>query len=196
MYNQILVAYTVAMILLLISIVAIIFFIPIKINLKGFISSKDKKIFFASKIYSVISLLSGYIDFTNNRLIMRLKNKKAKALKYIDLLPDEVKTNFIKCFNVINFRSAILLGGEFNELKAFLCIFINSLNKTVYTALKKRKPYLNYKNDVFILEENEPSGVALMIDAVTNLFSLTKSLIKKLYGGIYNYVKGKVKQQN
>ncbi|MBQ9782399.1 MAG: hypothetical protein IJW26_04380 [Clostridia bacterium] len=181
------------MLLVLITIFLILFTIPIKINLKVFLGFKDKKIFFTSDVYRFIKISSGFIDFTNNRLILRLKNKKSSCLKYKDMLPDKVKTDFILHFDLINFHSAILFGGEFNEFKAFSCIFLNSLSKIAYQVLKGQKPYLKFRNDVFLLEEDEPSGLMTNVVAVTNAFAITEIFIKKLYGGIYNYVKGKIK---
>ena len=170
--------------------------IPIKLTFKGFCSFKDKKVFFSCNIFKVFNLLSGFLDFANNRIILSLKKDKTKALKYKDMLPDEVKTDVIYHFDTINIQSATLLGGEFDEYKAFFCVFINVANRIVYHVLKERKPYLKFKNDVFLLDESSPSGAITKFEVVTNLVAVIEILVKKIYGGIYNYVKGKIKQQN
>lgn len=170
--------------------------IPIKLDFKGYLGFNDKKIFFSSDIFGFFNILSGFINFSNNRLILRLKKHKCTTLKYKDLLPDKVKTDFIRHFDTVNFHSAILFGGEFNEFKAFTTIYVNSLSKIAYQILKYKKPYLKFKNDVFLLEENEPSAIIVKTTEIINFIAIIQIIIKKLYGGIYNYVKGKIKQQN
>ena len=186
-------AYTVFMYFVVVSLFLIILIFPIRLNIKGFCSDRDKKIFFSINIYGKIKLFCGFIDFANNRVVLRLKNKTS-SLKYKDFIPDKVKTDFISHFNLVEFRSATLLGGEFNENKAIFCVFINAINRTAYKVLSDLLPYLNFRNDVLLLEDTEPSGFVVKIGAITNVIALIEITVKKIYGGIYNYVKRKIKQ--
>ena len=182
------------MFFVLFAIACIILVLPIKLTVKVFCSFKDKKVFFSCGVFKIFNVSSGFLDFANNRLVLRLKNDKIKTIKYKDMLPDKVKTDFILHFDAIKFQSVILLCGEFDEFKAYFCILINATNRIAFTLLKEKKPYLKFKNDVFLLEENSPSGVIAKLEIVSNLVAIIEILIKKIYGGIYNYVKGKVKQ--
>lgn len=185
--------YTLVMLMALITVLLLILILPIGLNLRFFINFTDKKIFYSIKLYGLIKANCGYIDFAKGRIILRYNDKKTKALKFKDMLLDDNKVNAMSHFDYLTLRSAVLLGGEKDAQKLLGCLIINSVNSTIGRFFKAYKPYSNYKNDVILLGEKDSSGFIGELKSATNLVSIIEILIKKIYKGALEYVKGKTK---
>lgn len=181
------------MILTFITVFLTILIFPIGLNLRFFINFTDKKFFYSIKLYGLLKINCGYVDFAKGRIILRYNDKKAKALKFKDMILDDNKVNVMSHFDYLNLRSAVLLGGEKNSQKLFGCSTINIVNSIVGRFLKCVKPYSNYKNDVILLGENDSSGFIGELKSVTNSIAIIEIFIKKIYKGVLEYVKGKTK---
>ena len=166
--------------------------IPLSINTKVLVSVGDKKIFYSISCYRFFKLNSGFIDFTNNKAILRYSRRKTKALMYKDFLPDQNKTEVFKHIDFTRFSSAILVGGEDDVKKLSTCATINNITASLYAFLKTEKPYLKFKNDVVILNKDDKSGGLFDINIVINGIALIKILFKKIYKGVLEYAKRKV----
>ena len=136
---------------------AIIFF-PFTVRVRAVINFKKMKIFYSLSVYGVIKLNCGYIGFANNRLILRYGKNKILPLKYKDLLLDDSKVDIINHFDLLKSSSAVLIGGKNEDLKIWLAFIIKTLNPIIYGLLKIESPNLIFKNDVFLLGENDSSG--------------------------------------
>ena len=111
------------MFFILFSIFCTIIVFPVTLTCKVFCNFNDKKVFFSCKVINCFNLTSGFLNVSNTRLNLTLKNNKLKSLKFKDVLPNKKKTDLILHFDIIKFQSAILLGSEF-----FITLFFGKDN--------------------------------------------------------------------
>lgn len=171
--------------------VFVVLFIPFTLRVRIILNLKEFKIYYALTLYGVINLNCGYIGFANNRLILRYGKNKTLPLKYKDLLLDDSKVDLINHFDLLKSSSAILLGGENEELKLWTAFILRAINPVIYRLLCVESPNIKFKNDIFLLGEKDSSGGLLEVVAVSNAFALVELIIKKFIGEVTSYVKGK-----
>ena len=179
------------MLLILTSISLLIFLFPITVKIRILLSFKDKKLFYTLRIYDKLYLNGGYIKIENGRVVLNYGKSKNKKLSYKDALFDNTRTDVVKHIDFIKNSSAVLLGGEDDFDKYFLSVAILDVSSITYSILKENKPYLKFKNDVIILDENDKSGFICETVFVINVLVICVILIKKVYGGIINLCKKK-----
>lgn len=187
------------MIFLVYTIIAVVLTIPISIRIRVLASLWDKKIFYSIKLYKYIKINTGFLDFTDNRIVVRYGNRKAKPIFYKDMLIDEQKTEIIKHVDLIKCSSAILLGGEEDFDKLTISALVDTVSAIIYSILKTYKPYTLFKNDTVMLEQDDKSGFIVEAIVVTNCISLFEILTKKIYKGVFNLcqrINQKIKLKN
>lgn len=184
------------MIYLTITFALLIISIPISFKVRVLISLGDKKIFYSIKLFGTLTLNSGFVDFTENRAVLRYARRKEKVLYYKDLIPDHKKTDIFRHFDFTQFSSAILLGGDDEISKLSTSAILSNATATVYSLLKTYKPYIKFRNDLILLEEGEKTGGLIESNIVINGVGVIKIIVKKLYEGVIEYAKRKVGKQN
>ena len=174
----------------------VILIFPLFLSTQAILDLKGKRLYYSIKLFSKIKLNCGFVVFTRKRAVIKYKKNKRKSFFYKDVVKDKTNAKALKSFIFIKINSAICLGGENSFEKLTLSYLLNGVQAILYSVLKEVKPKVKLKNDVILLDENHGSGAVASISAVINLLGLAVIFIRKLYGGIVNYVKGKKRQQN
>ena len=177
--------------LILVSISLLMFFLPITVEIKLLLSLKDKKLFYATRIYDKIYINGGYFEIENKRVVLNYGKNKSKKLSFKDALFDNTRTDVVKHIDFIKNHSAVLIGGDDYFEKYFLSVAILDVSSITYSILKENKPYLKFKNDVIILDETDKSGFICETVFAIKVLVICVILIKKVYGGIIYLCKKK-----
>lgn len=171
---------------IVVGLVAFIIF-PIFINVGTIYIKEHKKVYFDIRLFSLISVLSGYIQREKNKLFIHLSKRKAIM---VDLLNFTTVQKGVKPFfdyHFISQYSRIEIGSKNNLMipltAGFLTNFLLNISRWL---LINRKPYLKVQHNVYVYDGEEVFNLFLKSTIVFNLLMILISLIKigigKLYG--------------
>ena len=170
-----------------ISLGVFLFVVPISVKARLFLSVSDKKIYYSVFLYNVFRLNSGYVSFRKKYLVINYSDKKALAISYKSMLKPQLLNPDLKRFELLQIKNIFILGGT--ELKdVFISAAISSLNAGVYAVLRDNKPYLDYRSDVY-LSNDDRYGLLNESEIAFNLLILTEMLLQKLIGSVIELCK-------
>ena len=165
---------------------------PIYINTNCFINKESKKIFFKIDAFKIIKIVGGYISFYKQGLAIHISEKKALLIPFKNFIGIKEKVKPLKDYHFIKFNSLIEIGTYDNLI--FPIVFSNIYawhNNLLGRILYNKKPYIDYRNDVNIIENENSLNVYVKLVTILNLLMILISLIKIITEKILNAINRK-----
>lgn len=170
-------------------------FLPVFIKIGLVFSKTAKKLYFGIYLFGVFTVLSGYAELKKDGIYVHLSPKKAYYFAYKKLLSVKNSIKPLKDFQIIEVKTCIDLGSEWDFFNVLLFGYLHNLTtQTLKNFFCDRKPYLVLDNKINLTNENKCNFYA-EIKVLFNFLLVILEIFKFLSEKIINVFRQQ-KQQN
>lgn len=178
----------VALIIVLSLFVLLIF--PVFINLEALINIKSKKTFFNIKLFKVLRVISGYLNFVSGGIALHLSSKNAKIIPFKNIFSLRKRFKPILDFHIVNAKIFIENQSDLPQIY-MLNGFLSLIGCVIKKYLFLYKPYVDFDFLTSSNENSEKLNVYFTATAVINILTIVISLLKIWGEKFIYYVFGK-----
>lgn len=167
-------------VLYLVTIVTLVLFFPLKINLLLYFDEKSKRLFIWLFLYGRIKLYGGSFEKQDGKIIYRFSKNKSKIIKVTDIEKSGFKPKNLKGIEMVSSRLLAFFPTE----ERFLIFGYTASFVTNYIGgyFSRNKDFLDIKSTV-IFGKDEDVKVYGQTDFILNFFILSANFFR---GTIFN----------
>ncbi len=165
--------------LAVIIILYIILIFPIFININLKYSADDKMLEYEIKLFSVLTIFYGYIEFIDEGIVIHLNNKKAILIFYKDIVSVRKKFEPLKDYHIFKLNTTIYMGVlNDEELRLNFAMMYNLIFNIIGQCANQIKPYLSLKSNICIYKKENLLILRVRTTFVFNVLMVVISLVK------------------
>lgn len=177
----------------MILIVSAIFFaliFPIFVSVFAVFGKNDKSLSFGAYLYGAVCVFAGKIKQRGGYLFIKHTFNKGKYVPVYKVLSVKKSIKPLNDYHIISLRSLTEAGTGENLFLTVLCAnAFNTVNDIAGDVITANKPYLTFRNDLNLIENDMRLNVFIKTVVVFNLLMVLLSFIKILAGKLFYAIK-------
>ncbi len=168
---------------------AVFFFFPIFVYVDLYTDVGANKAYFAFNLF-FLRIFGGYGELRREGVAVHLTKKFALLIPYSKIFDPHRKRVLAKSLRLMSFRGVLEIGGADRIQAVLLGAALDIPIGATYAYLRTRYPYVHFHSSVLFSKES-CLKVTCRTGIVTNLFSVTISLTRKMMEALINWIRTK-----